>query len=82
MRKYGHFTPVILRQVASKLVIDGSSLCYALHCGIKCGDYFEFYDKIVEFFEGFESIGSGIEVFVVVDGTDYENKKNVSNDRN
>ena len=80
MRNYGHFTRVILKKFASKLVIDGFSLCYALHCGIVCGDYKEFYQEIVKFFEGLKCIG--VEAYVVVDGIDYENKKEVSNDRN
>ena len=79
MRDNEHFTHVILRQVASKLVIDGSSLCYALHCGIKCGDYYEFYGRIVEFFKQLKCII--VEAYVVVDGIDYENKKDKSTDR-
>ena len=73
MKNNGHFSLVTLRQVASKLVIDGYALCYALHCGIKCGDYYEFYDRIVEFFKQLKSIG--VEAYVVVDGIDYENRK-------
>ncbi len=80
MRNNGHFTRVILRQVASKLVIDGYALCYALHCGVKCGDYYEFYDRIVDFFKQLKCIG--IEAYVVVDGIDYENmKEDTSRDR-
>ncbi len=72
MRENGLFSSVILRDVASKLVIDGFGLCYALHRGIKCGDYYEFYDKVVKFFKQLKIIG--VEAYVVFDGIYCENK--------
>lgn len=63
----------------TKLVIDGSALCNSLYsdngfdrqCG---GQYQEFYDIIVSFFEVLDS--SGVESFVVLDGAhDSSDKK-------
>ncbi len=77
MRENSHFRSVILRDVASELVIDGFGLCYALHRGIKCGDYYEFYDKLIDFFKQLKIIG--VKAYVVIDGIDYENVKAATN---
>ncbi len=73
LQENGHIESVVLRTVSSKIVIDGSCLCYRLFSGIGCSDYFEFYEKVVDFFGMLKSIG--IEAYVVVDGIDYENEK-------
>ncbi len=80
MREKGHFRTTVLREVASKLVIDGFGLCYALHCKIKCGDYYEFYHEVKGFFERLKYIGIE-ETYVVIDGIDYENVKAATNNK-
>ncbi len=62
----------------SKIVIDGFGLCYKLHCGILSGDYCQFYDKVVTYLSSLTK--DGLEVYVVIDGVDYDNKK-VETDR-
>ncbi len=78
MKEMGHFESVTLRKVSSRIVIDGFSLPYKLFCGIGWGDYYEFYEKVVNFFTMLKSIG--IEAYVVVDGIDYENEKAATSD--
>ena len=68
-----NFSLTSIRHSSSKtVVIDGYSLCYRLHHGIG-SDYFQFYDRVVEYFRNLES--RGIQAFVVVDGIDFENQK-------
>ncbi len=78
MKENRHIESVILRKISSKIVIDGFCLCYRLFSGISCSDYFEFYEKVVDFFEMLKSLG--IEAYVVVDGIDYENEKASTNE--
>ena len=77
MKENRHFESVVLKKISSKIVIDGFCLCYKLFHGIKCSDYFEFYEKVLDFFAMLKSIG--IEAYVVVDGIDYENEKAATN---
>ncbi len=77
MKENGHIESVILKEMSSKIVIDGFCLCYKLFRGIKCRDYFEFYKKVFDFFGMLKSIG--IEAYVVVDGIDYNNEKAKTN---
>ncbi|KAJ7362096.1 Protein asteroid 1 [Desmophyllum pertusum] len=60
----------------TKLVIDGSSLCYYLYrldcqCG---GQYDEFYNTVLSFFDAL--ISNGVESFVIFDGADDPSGKN------
>ena len=53
----------------TKLVIDGSCLCFYLYNGMNCrcgGQYDEFYEAVVSFFDAMSS--SRVECFVVFDG--------------
>lgn len=57
---------------STKLIIDGSSLCNFLYMenGFDCrcgGQYDEFYDAVISFFDALDS--KGIEAFVILDGT-------------
>ncbi|XP_064400547.1 protein asteroid homolog 1-like isoform X1 [Halichondria panicea] len=56
----------------SSIVIDGYALCYKLHLGVESGDYCQFYEKVTTFLSG---LNREIEVYVVIDGVDYENRK-------
>ena len=56
----------------TKLVIDGSCLCHYLYAsnGLDCrcgGQYQEYYDVVVSFFDAL--ISNGVETYVVFDGT-------------
>ena len=62
------WTKVELRD--TKLVIDGSCLCFYLYNGLNCrsgGQYDEFYQAVNSFFDALSS--SRVECFVVFDGT-------------
>ena len=56
----------------SSIVIDGYALCYKLHLEVESGDYCQFYEKVTDFLSG---LNREIEVYVVIDGVDYENRK-------
>ena len=70
------WTTIELRE--KQLVIDGSALCNSLYedngldrrCG---GQYNEFYDIIVTFFQSLRSVG--VESFVVLDGANINDNK-------
>ena len=70
------WTTIELRE--KQLVIDGSALCNSLYedngldrrCG---GQYNEFYDIIVSFFQSLRSVG--VESFVVLDGANINDNK-------
>ena len=70
------WTTIELRE--KQLVIDGSALCNSLYedngldrrCG---GQYNQFYDRIVSFFQSLSSVG--VESFVVLDGANISDNK-------
>ncbi len=64
--------PFFLGQ-GSRIVIDGFGLCYRLHYGIESGEYCCFYEKVVSYLLSLKK--NGVEVYVVIDGIDYDKKK-------
>ena len=65
------FVSVNLKQ--SKVVIDGYCFCYCLHSGIAGSNYYQFYNKVMEYFRMLKS--KGLEMFIVLDGINFENTK-------
>lgn len=62
-------------RLGNYLVIDGCSLCYYLYTfdWINGGQYTDFYDSIVEFFQALQT--SAVESIVVIDGYAYPEEK-------
>ena len=64
-------------QRRSKIVIDGYSLCYTLyyrhHDWQLGGDYCEFYETVLKYFQELNKLE--IVPYIVVDGIDYDNRK-------
>ncbi len=71
IEKTGLIVQTNIRNMSS-IVIDGYALCYKLHLGVESGDYWQFYEKVIAFLSG---LNREIEVYVVIDGVDYENRK-------
>ena len=77
IRESDCFEVVRLRECKA-VVIDGYCLCYSLHSGIAGSNYFQFYMKVMEYFGKVKS--EGVEMYLVLDGTDLEKKKLKTNE--